>query len=412
MINFYDTNALLHTLNFKDMEKFFISNLTFKELQQIKTNNKKDPEIKYKARKLINWLMENKDKYEVVIYNYDWEQELKINPILTDNVDSRIILSAFHTKQNYDNFITYDSNLYFIATSIGIPTQYPIIKDDIYTGYKTIISPSENELIDFYSSFNNLQKNYYNLLANQYLIIKDNNDNLIDTRKYLGYKKGYCDIKEYSFNSKFLGKTKAKDAYQKLAIDSLLTNKITVLRGKAGTGKSLLALSFLFEKLEKGTIDKIIVFCNTIATEGSAKLGYYPGSRDEKLLDSQIGNFLGSKLGDKIVVEMLINENKLILLPMSDIRGFDTTGMHAGIYITEAQNMNIDLMKLALQRVGQDSIMILDGDDTTQVDLGVYAGNNNGLRRVSQIFRGEDIYGEVTLKNIYRSKIADIAEKM
>lgn len=109
---------------------------------------------------------------------------------------------------------------------------------------------------------------------------------------------------------------------------------------------------------------------------------------------------------------MLINENKLILLPMSDIRGFDTTGMHAGIYITEAQNMNIDLMKLALQRVGQDSIMILDGDDTTQVDLGVYAGNNNGLRRVSQVFRGEDIYGEVTLKNIYRSKIADIAEKM
>ena len=412
MINFYDTNALLHTLNFKDTEKFFISNLIFKELQQIKTNNKKDPEIKYKARKLINWLMENKDKYEVVIYDYNWEQELKINPILTDNVDSRIILSAFHTKQNYDNFITYDSNLYFIATSIGIPTQYPIIKNDIYTGYKTIISPSENELIDFYSSFNDLQKNYYNLLANQYLIIKDNNDNLIDTRKYLGYNKGYCDIKEYSFNSNFLGKTKAKDVYQKLAIDSLLTNKITVLRGKAGTGKSLLALSFLFEKLEKGTIDKIVIFCNTIATEGSAKLGYYPGSRDEKLLDSQIGNFLGSKLGDKIVVEMLINENKLILLPMSDIRGFDTTGMHAGIYITEAQNMNIDLMKLALQRVGQDSIMILDGDDTTQVDLGAYAGNNNGLRRVSQVFRGEDIYGEVTLKNIYRSKIADIAEKM
>lgn len=273
MINFYDTNALLHTLNFKDTEKFFISNLTFKELQQIKTNNKKDPEIKYKARKLINWLMENKDKYEVVIYNYDWEQELKINPILTDNVDSRIILSAFHTKQNYDNFITYDSNLYFIATSIGIPTQYPIIKDDIYTGYKTIISPSENELVDFYSSFNDLQKNYYNLLANQYLIIKDNNGNLIDTRKYLGYKKGYCDIKEYSFNSNFLGKTKAKDVYQKLAIDSLLTNKITVLRGKAGTGKSLLALSFLFEKLEKGAIDKIVIFCNTIATEGSAKLG-------------------------------------------------------------------------------------------------------------------------------------------
>ena len=97
---------------------------------------------------------------------------------------------------------------------------------------------------------------------------------------------------------------------------------------------------------------------------------------------------------------------------MSDIRGFDTTGMNAGIYITEAQNMDIELMKLALQRIGEDSICILDGDDTTQVDLGIYAGSNNGLRRMSQVFRGEDIYGEVTLPNIYRSKIAEIAQKM
>ncbi len=69
-------------------------------------------------------------------------------------------------------------------------------------------------------------------------------------------------------------------------------------------------------------------------------------------------------------------------------------------------------MKLALQRVGEDSIVILDGDTEAQVDLGNYAGNNNGLRRVSEIFRGQDIYGEVTLKNIYRSKIAQIAQNM
>jgi predicted ribonuclease YlaK len=63
-----------------------------------------------------------------------------------------------------------------------------------------------------------------------------------------------------------------------------------------------------------------------------------------------------------MAVEMLIDKNQLLLLPMADIRGFDTSGMKAGIYITEAQNMNIDLMKLALQRVGEDSIVILDGD--------------------------------------------------
>ena len=97
---------------------------------------------------------------------------------------------------------------------------------------------------------------------------------------------------------------------------------------------------------------------------------------------------------------------------MSDIRGFDSTGMHAGIYITEAQNMDIELMRLALQRIGQDSVCILDGDSDAQVDLSMYAGANNGMRRVSQVFRGQDIYGEVTLPNIYRSKIARIAQEM
>ena len=138
----------------------------------------------------------------------------------------------------------------------------------------------------------------------------------------------------------------------------------------------------------------------------------YPGSRNEKLLDSQIGNFLSSKLGDSVAVERFIAEGKLALLPMSDIRGYDTTGMKAGIYITEAQNLDIELMRLALQRVGDDSICILDGDDQAQVDLSIYGGTNNGLRRVSEIFRGADFYGEVTLQKIHRSRIAELAQLM
>ena len=57
-----------------------------------------------------------------------------------------------------------------------------------------------------------------------------------------------------------------------------------------------------------------------MATKDSAKLGYYPGSKNEKLLDSQIGNLLSSKLGGRIEVERLMHEEQLILLPMSDIR--------------------------------------------------------------------------------------------
>jgi predicted ribonuclease YlaK len=121
---------------------------------------------------------------------------------------------------------------------------------------------------------------------------------------------------------------------------------------------------------------------------------------------------LSAKLGDRSVVEDMIRKEELVLLPLSDIRGYDTSGMCAGIYISEAQNLDIELMKLTLQRIGEDSICIIDGDYNAQVDDVHFAGSNNGMRRASKVYRGEDIYGEVTLKNIHRSRIARIAEKM
>lgn len=129
-------------------------------------------------------------------------------------------------------------------------------------------------------------------------------------------------------------------------------------------------------------------------------------------MDSQIGNLLSSKFGGKIEVERLIGEGKLVLLPLSDIRGYDTTGMRAGVYISEAQNMDITLMKLALQRIGEDSICIIDGDSKSQVDDVSYAGHNNGMKRVSKVFRGQDFYGEVELQHIHRSRIAELADKL
>lgn len=194
--------------------------------------------------------------------------------------------------------------------------------------------------------------------------------------------------------------------------DSLSNNKITLVKGPPGSGKTMVSLAFLMSKMEHGDLDKIVIFCNTVATANSAKLGFYPGSRDEKLLDSQIGNLLVSKFGGREGVDRLINEGKIILLPLSDIRGYDTSGMRAGVYISEAQNLDRTLMKLALQRIGEDSICIIDGDEKSQVDLPIYAGVNNGMRRASKVFRGAPIYGEVALKTIFRSQISRIAENI
>ena len=104
---------------------------------------------------------------------------------------------------------------------------------------------------------------------------------------------------------------------------------------------------------------------------------------------------LSSKLGDRIEVERLITDRKLMLLPMSDLRGFDTTGLNAGIYITEAHILSVELMRLALQRIGEDSICIIDGDTKHQVDSILYSGANNGMRKMSEVFRGCDYYGEI-----------------
>ena len=414
MIKFYDTSSLLLRVEglFEDTCPFAISSITLEELENIKTSANKDAEIKYAARKLLHMLDANPTKYEVVIFKQSYMNIIDENDLPLTN-DSKILACAKVFKDEHPeeevNFITNDLALKMLAKLLF--SNVSSIKEndqDTYTGWKNVIL-DDDQMSNFYSDFN---KNHFDLKIGQYLVVRDKDGEIVDRLCWDG--ETYRHLSFQAFNSKWFGEVKPMkdDVYQMFAADSLVNNKITMLKGSAGTGKTYLALGFLLNRLERGKIDKIIVFCNTVATKNSAKLGFYPGTRDEKLLDSQIGNLLSSKFGGKIEVERMIQEEKLVLLPMSDIRGYDTSGMRAGIYISEAQNLDISLMKLALQRIGEDSICIIDGDCKTQVDSVEFSGSNNGMRRASKIFRGEDVYGEVELKNIHRSKIARIAEKM
>lgn len=309
-------------------------------------------------------------------------------------------------------FVSNDLALRELAQAFFSRDRIQKVEEDLlddYCGYKEL-SLSPEEMSVFYS---NPQENNYDILTNEYIILKDiNTDEIVDQLCWTGREFRPVGFKE--IYSQQFGKIRPikNDIQQLLAIDSLSHNIITMLKGPAGSGKSTISLGFLFNQLEKGKIDRIIIFCNPVATKNSARLGFYPGTKNEKLLDSQIGNFLSSKLGGRIALERFINEEKIILLPFSDIRGYDTSGMRAGIYITEAQNLDISLMKLALQRIGEDDICILDGDCRAQVDDISFSGVNNGMKRASKVFRGQDIYGEVELKTIHRSRIAQIAEQL
>ena len=407
---FYDTNILLHSNKniFNQEQKFYISNITLQELEQIKYSIHYDQNIKYKARQISRWLANNQDKYEIAIYKKTFDKNVFFD---VDTNDKKIIATVKEIQKKNKNiiFYTFDINCLLLANSENLNTEFYKEKYIPYKGYSKIICKTDEELAIFYEQINS-NTLPIKLYLNEYLLVCNNNEQIIDKYKYT--KEGYKRVLFNVLQSKMFGKVKPLDPYQELVIDSFKTNQLTVIKGAAGSGKSLLSLAFLFEQLQKNKIDKIIIFCNTVATAGSAKLGYYPGDRTEKLLDSQIGNFLISKLGAKEAIDRLIEQGQLLLLPMSDIRGFDTTGMRAGIYITQAQNLDIPLMKLALQRIGEDSICILDGDNEAQVDLKIYAGDNNGLKRVSQVFKGNTFYGQVTLNKIHRSKIAYIASKM
>lgn len=422
IIKFYDTCALLDAGEriLENGEEFAVSSITFKELERIKTSASKDPDTKYSARLLLRLLngdlsqgsfMPSPDKlWTCVLHKPEYEEAVKQFDI-TD--DTRILSDAIYYQKILKDknievqFVTNDLSLKCIAVAIfNGPVLSAKVEDDIYLGYKDI-EPTEDELIRFYESKE--KENVFGLKVGEYLILRQDGK-VVEVRTWTGAE--YRHLKYGSFVSKWFGKVAPyeNDIYQKLYCDSLCNNKITMVRGPAGSGKTYLSIAYLMSLMDKGKIDKIIIFCNTVATVDSAKLGYYPGSKDEKLLDSQIGNLLMSKFGGRDGVEQLMNEDKLMLLPFSDIRGFDTTGMNAGVYITEAQNLNRTLIKLALQRIGEDCICIIDGDDDSQVDMKAYEGSNNGMKRLSKIFRGHDIYGEVKLQNIYRSKIAEIAD--
>lgn len=273
---FYDTSSLLVMGSELFNSRFAISSITLEELELIKVSANKDSDIKYAARQLLNQLYRNTDKYDVIIYQPEMLEPLQKAGLYLDNNDMRILACAvyYDTKYHPDEvvFVTNDmalftlSNLIFGNDSIKMVGYEPEAE---YTGYieKQL---SDDELSYFYS---NQGINIFHLSIGQYLIIYDKENKPIDTVIWTG--ETHRHLKYGTFSSRLFGDIKAMrgDIYQACAVDSLLQNQVTMLKGAPGSGKTTLALGYLFSKLEKGQINKIVIFCNTVATRNSARLG-------------------------------------------------------------------------------------------------------------------------------------------
>jgi len=386
-------------------KQLVVSGAVLRELDNHKSSL--NQELAFMSRKASRFIKDNQDKLTIDLQDYNalW---ILGHEYSNDYADNRIVACG----KQYGGIISGDLNVLFKASGLGLDVidlgEDLEVKEDDYTGFK-VVEMTKDEFIEFHDT--RLHLNEFELLLNEYLIVNDSETGeSLQSFKWDGQH--YIHIQKKTLRSKALGEFKAYDEYQACAVDSVLHNQFTILRGKAGTAKTQIALSYAMQQIQTGKYSKIIVFSNAIPTANAFYHGLVKGDLQTKLMDSSIGNILASKLGSYDAVEAMMMTEELVILPASDIRGFDSNGMNAIIIVTEGQNWTAELLKLAIQRTGEDCKLIIEGDRHTQLDGRQYAGSNNGMYRASEVFKGFHKYGEIELQKIYRSEIAELAEKM
>lgn len=269
-----------------------------------------------------------------------------------------------------------------------------------YTGYKTLRF-SEEELAEFYI---NMNENAYGLITNEYIVLEDLAENYIDAYRWNGEKMVKVPYKVIS--TKFAGRIKPKNTQQRLAIDLLYNDSVTVkmLAGRYGTGKDYLMCSAAIDMLEKGKIDKIVYVRNNIEVKDSKPIGHLPGTGNEKLMPYAM--VLADKLGGVDALNMLITQGRIELTHLGFLRGRDI--QNSIIYCTEAENISRAHAQLLLGRVGEGSSLWLNGD-TRQTDMDIFA-RDGGMNAMLDRLRGNPMFGYVKLLKTERSPTAALAD--
>jgi PhoH-like ATPase len=196
-----------------------------------------------------------------------------------------------------------------------------------------------------------------------------------------------------------------RSAEQRLAIDMLLDPQIGIvsLGGRAGTGKSALALCAGLEAvLERQQQRKIMVFRPLYAV-GGQELGYLPGDASEKMNPWAQATFdtLGSVVSQNVLDEV-IDRGILEILPLTHIRG---RSLHdAFVIVDEAQSLERNVLLTVLSRIGQNSKVVLTHDVAQRDNLRV--GRHDGVASVIETLKGHGLFGHITLTRSERSAIA------
>ena len=202
-----------------------------------------------------------------------------------------------------------------------------------------------------------------------------------------------------------------RSAEQRLAIDLLLdpTIGIVSLGGRAGTGKSALALCAGLEAvLERNLHRKIMVFRPLYAV-GGQELGYLPGDQGEKMNPWAEATFdtLSSVVSSNVVTEV-VERGLLEVLPLTHIRGRSLHDVF--VIVDEAQSLERNVLLTVLSRIGQNSRVVLTHDVAQRDNLRV--GRHDGVVSVIEALKGHALFGHITLTRSERSPIAALVTEM
>jgi PhoH-like ATPase len=258
---------------------------------------------------------------------------------------------------------------------------------------------------------------------NQYLRITDNQDPARSrSLRYLKSSNAFHAMQFYTGEPVF-GIT-ARNFEQEMALDLLLDDsiKLVSLSGKAGTGKTLLAMAAGLQKVVEDQKYTRLVISRPISPLGK-DLGYLPGTKSEKFnpwmqpiydnMDILLSlhedkSYENMKNKRKPSIEDFMDYGFLELEPLTYIRGRSLPDQF--IIIDEAQNLTPHEMKTIITRAGENTKLVLTGDPY-QIDIPYLDSASNGLSVAVEKLKNEDIVGHMTLEKGERSKLADLAAK-
>jgi PhoH-like ATPase len=429
-----DTNVILHdsscTFHFQDND-VVIPITVIEELDNFKKGH---DQLNFNAREFIRFLDQFSGEKIIhggeslgqgrgkilILTNYGDDPDVQ-KSFVDKKPDHRILSAALFlkksSKKNKVIFVSKDVNLRLKAKSLGLETQdyYKDKIEDIEKLYRGIerLENFDPLLIDQLYVENAIpvaNAGLKEIYPNQYFIFRNG------TKSGLAYYNPNSKMLEHVNKGMAYG-IKPRNAEQTFSLHALLNDEapLATLSGKAGTGKTLLALASALELRKKY---RQIFLARPIVALSNRDLGYLPGDVEAKLdpymqpLHDNLGVIKNQWKEDdkhyKLIQEMLDNE-KLVISPLAYIRGRSLNNIY--FIVDEAQNLTPHEIKTIITRAGEGSKVVFTGDPY-QIDTPYLDSRSNGLTYLIDRMKGQPLYAHVTLQKGERSELAELASDL